>query len=268
VQFAYFAIELAQTDLATVISSGSIPPLQMLDTYHVMCRSIRRIHQLGYTHRDLKPSNFLIMADGTVRLSDLGTARGMDAASAKLAAAYIYPPGDLTYAAPETLAALLDDDPLLAYKADVFALGAILFEMITGTVLGLHLFDPRFRSDLTPMMAAIARGKRKETFDKLVPSIADGHPLPNLFAFAPSIPRSILPLLDDLYKQMAHLDHRRRLCDFDRIWLRVESCTKVLRNEEAYKKWREAKQLRKAALKHKLEKRQLRAALTKMKESL
>jgi serine/threonine protein kinase len=268
VPFAYFGLELAQTDLATVISSGSVPPRQILDMYRVMCRSIRRLHQLGYTHRDLKPSNFLIMSDSTVRLSDLGTARGMDAATAKLAAAYIYPPGELTYASPETLAALLDDDPLLAYKADVFALGAVLFEMVTGTVLGLHLFDPRFRSELTPMMAAIARGKRKETFDSLVPSIADGHPLPNLFAFAPTIPLSILPILDDLYKRMAHLDYRRRLCDFDRISLRIESCTKVLRNDEAYKKWREAKRLSKVALEKKLERRQLRAAAAKTKESI
>ena len=192
----------------------------------------------------------------------------MDAATAKLAAAYIYPPGELTYASPETLAALLDDDPLLAYKADVFALGAVLFEMVTGTVLGLHLFDPRFRSELTPMMAAIARGKRKETFDSLVPSIADGHPLPNLFAFAPTIPLSILPILDDLYKRMAHLDYRRRLCDFDRISLRIESCIKVLRNDEAYKKWREAKRLYKVALEKKLERRQLRAVAAKTKESI
>jgi serine/threonine protein kinase len=266
--FSYFGLELAQTDLAAMISSSSLSPGQLLDVYRVMCRSVRRLHQLGYTHRDLKPSNFLMMPDGTVRLSDLGTARKMDAASPQLSPAYIFPPGELTYASPEALAALLDDDPRLAYKADVFALGAVLFEMVTGTVLGLHLFDQRFRTDLTQMMAVIARGKRKDTFDSLVLAIADGHPLPNLFAFAPTIPPSILPLLDDLYKQMSHLDYRRRLCDFDRIWLRIESCSKVLRNEEAYRKWRDAKRLYKAARERKLEERRQRVTKAAAKESI
>lgn len=257
--FAYFGLELAKTDLGTLISGGELTSEQMLQIYHLMCRSVRRLHQLGYTHRDLKPSNFLLMADGSVRLSDFGTARRMEAGSPQLSPAYIYPPGDLTYASPETLAALLDDDPMLAFGADVFALGAVLFEIITGTVLGVQLFDARFRSDLTEIMAAMTRGKRKDMFDRLVPSIADGHPLPNLFAFAPSVPSSILPLLDDLYKRLAHLDYRKRLKDLEFVYLRIGSCLKVLRNEDAYRKLREAKQRYRAARKRKSERRLQRA---------
>jgi hypothetical protein len=119
--------------------------------------------------------------------------------------------------------------------------------MVTGAVLGLQLFDARYRDDLTQMMAAIKKGTRKEMFDRLIPSIADGHPLPNLFTFAPAVSLSILPLLDGLYKEMAHLDYRKRLDDFDRMWLRIESCLKVLKNEEAYRKLRERRQRAKAA---------------------
>jgi serine/threonine protein kinase len=190
--FSYFALELAKSDLASLIHAGGITPQQMLDWYHPMCRSIRRLHQLGYTHRDLKPSNFLLMADGSVRLSDFGTAKHLNAATAPLSGSYVYPPGDLVYASPEILAALLDDDPSLALTADVFALGSVLFEMVTGTVLGLHLFDMRYRDDLTQMMAAIKKGKRKEMFDRLIPEISNNHPLPNLFTFAPTVPLSIL----------------------------------------------------------------------------
>ena len=268
VPFAYFALELAETDLSSVISAGQPTARQLLDRYHPICRSVRRLHQLGYTHRDIKPGNFLIMADGSIRLSDFGTARRMDNASPQLSASYTYPPGDLTYASPETLAALLDDDAGLAYKADVFALGAVLFELGTGTVLGLHLFDPSYRADLTMMMAAITCGKRKEAFDRLIPNIRDNHPLPNLFAFAPTVPRSILPLLDDLYKQMAHLDYHKRLCDFDRIWLRFESCLKVLGNEAAYQKWRESKRRYQEAKELKAERRNRRFLATKNKETL
>ena len=199
------------------------------------------------------------MRDGSVRLSDFGTAKKLTDSSMALSASYIYPPGDLTYAAPEILAALLDDDPKLAFKADKFSLGSVLFEMVTGTVLGLQLFDARYRDDLTQMMAAIKKGKRKEMFDRLIPSIADGHPLPNLFTFAPAVPLSILPLLDALYKEMAHLDYRKRLDDFDRVWLRIESCLKVLKNEQAYKKLRERRQQAKAARKARVERCSSRA---------
>jgi serine/threonine protein kinase len=65
---------------------------------------VRRPHRRGYAHRDLKPANFLVMSDGSVRLSDFGTAKKLTDASPALSASYIYPPGDLTYAAPEILA--------------------------------------------------------------------------------------------------------------------------------------------------------------------
>jgi serine/threonine protein kinase len=245
--FSYFALELAETDLDSVINSQSLTAGNILQWFHPICKSVRRLHHRGYVHRDLKPANFLIMPDGSVRLSDFGTAKKLTDSISALSASYIYPPGDLTYAAPEILAALLDDDPKLAFKADMFALGAVLFEMVTGTVLGLQLFDPRYRDDLTQMMAAIKKGTRKEMFDRLIPSIADGHPLPNLFTFAPAVSLSILPLLDGLYKEMAHLDYRKRLDDFDRIWLRIESCLKVLKNEEGYRKLRERRERAKAA---------------------
>jgi serine/threonine protein kinase len=245
--FTYFALELAETDLGSVINSQVLTAENILESFHLICTSVRRLHHRGYAHRDLKPTNFLIMSDGSVRLSDFGTAKKLTDSSPALSASYVCPPGDLRYAAPEILAALLDDDPKLAFIADQFALGAVLFEMVTGNVLGLQLFDQRYREDLTQMMAAIKKGTRKEMFDRLIPSISDGHPLPNLFTFAPAVSLSILPLLDRLYKEMAHLDYRKRLDDFDRVWLRIESCLKVLKNEEAYLKLRERRQRAKAA---------------------
>jgi serine/threonine protein kinase len=257
--FTYFALELAETDLGSVINSQVLTAANVLEWFHPICTSVRRLHHRGYAHRDLKPTNFLIMSDGTVRLSDFGTAKKLTDSSPALSASYVYPPGDLRYAAPEILAALLDDDPKLAFIADKFSLGAVLFEMVTGNVLGLQLFDPRYREDLTQMMAAIKKGTRRAMFDRLIPSISDGHPLPNLFTFAPAVSFSILPLLDRLYKEMAHLDYRKRLDDFDRVWLRIESCLKVLKNEEAYLKLRERRERAKAARETKVARCNVRA---------
>ena len=265
--FTYFALELAEADLGSLINAQTLTAEDILESFHPMCRSVRRFHHLGYAHRDLKPSNFLIMPDGSVRLSDFGTAKKLNDSSPALSASYVYPPGDLTYASPEILAALLDDDPKLAFIADKFALGSVLFEMVTGAVLGQQLFDPRYREDLTQMMAAIKKGKRKEMFDRLIPSIADGHPLPNLFTFAPPVSLSILPSLDRLYKEMAHLDYRKRLDDFDRVWLRIESCLKVLKNEEGYRKLRERRQRAKAAREARVARCSARAEEGKKKRS-
>lgn len=156
---------------------------------------------------------------------------------------------------PETLACLLDDDASIAFCADVFALGAILFEMATGSILGLHMFDDAFRQDLTRSMSVVARGQRKSVFHGFVGSIANSHPLPNLAAFRPAIPASIVPLIDELYKSLAHLDYRQRLMDFERVILRVQTCLLILRNEEKYQRWKQQKERYRMARLQKLQRR-------------
>lgn len=98
--FAYYALELAVTDLGSLIADGSLEAEQMLEVFHVICRAVRRLHRLGYVHRDLKPPNFLLTHAGQIKLSDFGTARLLDGTDAPLSANYVLPPGDLRYAAP------------------------------------------------------------------------------------------------------------------------------------------------------------------------
>lgn len=251
-KFSYFGLELAETDLEAAIMNTCLGPEEVLEGFHVMCRAVRRLHSRGYVHRDLKPSNFVILPDGSIKMADLGTARRISQRENPLSPVYVLPPGDKRYAAPEAMGCLLDDDCTVAYAADVFALGAILFEMITGTILGLQVFDERFRSQLLNDMVAVPRGQRKARFNEIVGAITDNHPLPNLAAFAPDFPRSILPLVDELYKAMACLDYRKRLMDFDRIFLRLRSALVVLRNEEKYQRWRQRQKLIRQARQQKL----------------
>lgn len=79
--FAYYALELAETDLGSLIADGLLGTEQMLEVFHVMCRSVQRLQRLGYTHRDLKPPNFLLTKTGEIKLSDFGTARSLDGAA-------------------------------------------------------------------------------------------------------------------------------------------------------------------------------------------
>jgi serine/threonine protein kinase len=135
VKFSYYAVEKAICDLETVLNRGPITAEEALQFFHEMCRAVQRIRARQIAHRDLKPRNFLLMGNGEVKLADLGTARIYNGTDGVLSG-YQGPPGDFRYCAPEMLAILHDDIPEVALNADFYALGAILFELLTGTNLG------------------------------------------------------------------------------------------------------------------------------------
>lgn len=240
-RFAYFALELADTDIAAVVAGGQWGPEENLTAFSAMCRAVQRIHCRRVAHRDLKPGNFLVMPDGSTKLSDLGTARIIDGSVPGIALAYTAQPGDKRYTAPEIIAGLHDVDPEFAFRADVFSLGAILFELFTGTMLALPLYGHGLANDLA-VMSMIRRPDRRQTYDHVADSIADGHPLPNIGDFGTGVPGSIRNRVDTLYKAMCALDYRARLCEFERIFHQINVCFLVLRNEQKYRKWKAQKE--------------------------
>lgn len=245
--FHYYAIELASGDASDAIAGGGWDPERMLLAFRALCRAVQRIHALRIAHRDLKPSNMLVMATGEVKLSDFGTARQIDSMTPALASVYAAPPGDRRYCAPEMLACLHDENPAIAFTSDFFSLGAVLFEMFSGTILGLRLFNPQFWADIAQAMHAVRLGQRQGTYDRIVGSIANSRPLPSVSAFGAVVPLGIRDRLDELYRCLAEIDYRRRLCNFEQIFRKINICLLVLRNERTYQRWLEQKQKRRAA---------------------
>ena len=93
-----------------------------------MAESLAHAHERGVLHRDIKPSNVLVTADGLPMLLDFNLARDprADASGPSLG-------GTLAYMAPEHLEALAEgDDASVDHRADVFALGVLLYEALTG----------------------------------------------------------------------------------------------------------------------------------------
>ncbi len=242
-RFPYFVVELASTDVASILRAGTWRAEQKLIAFREMCKAVQRIHRKGIVHRDIKPSNFLVMENGDIRLSDFGTARHADGAEPPILATYPAAPGDSRYASPEMHALLHDDDPLIALKGDIFALAATLFEMFSGAVLGIQLFDASFARDLAYAMGAVQKRDRKRDYLEFLQALDAGHPLPSISVYASDVPPSIRDLLDGLYKSMATLDFRRRLCDFETIFLKIDQCLLVLRIEEKVRQWRQQKEL-------------------------
>ena len=124
IRYAYYAMERADSDVATAILDQTWDAHACLIAFHCMVRAVQRVHRLRLVHRDLKPDNFLI-TDSGIKLSDFGTARFLDGTEPPLMNSYDMPPGDHRYTSPELFACLHDVTPEVAFKADIFSLGAI-----------------------------------------------------------------------------------------------------------------------------------------------
>jgi serine/threonine protein kinase len=238
IPFAYYAVELASHDVNSVILADRWTPTQKLEAFRVMCRAVQRIHTRRVAHRDLKPSNFLVMPDGTLRISDFGTARDLSDPTSGLLPAYQAPPGDFGYAAPEIMASLHDVDPAFAFGGDVYSLGAILFELFARTPLVLRLFDAATLGALRQSMNIVDRTVRVRTYNGFVTNMANAHPLPSLAHFGGTVPSCALPLIDRLYQSMAAIDYRSRLSDFNKIFSLINTSIWSIQHEDAYRRLR------------------------------
>ncbi len=122
----YLVMELLEGGtLADRIRRGPLP----LDTINTILSQVAQaldyIHNNGIVHRDLKPSNILFDRNGYAILTDFGISKRMNTIAALTAAGMAM--GTLVYMAPEQLQGEPSDK-----RADVYALGVVLFEMLTG----------------------------------------------------------------------------------------------------------------------------------------
>jgi serine/threonine protein kinase/tetratricopeptide (TPR) repeat protein len=91
-----------------------------------ICEGLTEAHRLGVVHRDLKPQNVMIDTQGNARIMDFGIARSLDAKGITGAGVMI---GTPEYMSPEQVEGKEVDQ-----RSDIYSLGVILFEMLTGRV--------------------------------------------------------------------------------------------------------------------------------------
>jgi serine/threonine-protein kinase len=123
----YFTMEFIEGgSLARKLAEGPMPAREAAALVIQVTESIEKAHQNGIIHRDLKPGNVLLTADGTPKVTDFGLARLESDARLTLSGA---PVGTPSYMAPEQARG---EKSAIGPATDVYALGAILYECLTG----------------------------------------------------------------------------------------------------------------------------------------
>jgi formylglycine-generating enzyme required for sulfatase activity/tRNA A-37 threonylcarbamoyl transferase component Bud32 len=123
----FFALEFcAGGSLEKKLAGTPLEPAQAAQLVEQVARAMQAAHQRGIIHRDLKPANILLDSDGHPKVGDFGLARKIEAGAGLTATGAVM--GTPSYMAPEQARGGKD----VGLAADVYALGAILYECLTG----------------------------------------------------------------------------------------------------------------------------------------
>jgi WD40 repeat protein len=163
---AYFSLELVDGgSLAARLTGAPMPQRDAARLIETLARAVAYAHQRGVIHRDLKPANVLLTADNTPKITDFGLAKRLESGLRLTRLGDIL--GTPSYMAPEQARGKPRE---VGTPADLYALGAILYETLTGrppfredtglaTLLKAELeeVDPpsRLRRGLSPDLEAI-----------------------------------------------------------------------------------------------------------------
>ncbi|MFO0969786.1 MAG: serine/threonine-protein kinase [Gemmataceae bacterium] len=124
----YFTMEFVEGEsLSQKLVQGALPPREAARYVRQMARGIHYAHQRGIIHRDLKPSNIIIDPSGEPQITDFGLAKRLDNDSKQTRTGAVL--GTPSYMAPEQAQGRNDE---LGPPADIYSLGAILYELVTG----------------------------------------------------------------------------------------------------------------------------------------
>jgi serine/threonine-protein kinase len=124
----YYSMELLEGgSLARRVAAGPLPPREACGLVRTLALAMQAAHDRKIVHRDLKPANVLFATDGTPKITDFGLAKLLDADAGQTQTGDVM--GTASYMSPEQARG---DAGLVGPPTDVYALGAILYELLAG----------------------------------------------------------------------------------------------------------------------------------------
>jgi peroxiredoxin len=155
----YFALEfLGGGSLARDRRGRPLPAREAAQMVETLAGAMHYAHQRGIVHRDLKPSNVLLTEDGIPKITDFGLAKQIEADSSLTQSGAII--GTPSYMAPEQARGETKE---VGPVVDVYALGAILYELLTGR--------PPFRAHTPVDTILLVRSERPVPPSRLKPDV-------------------------------------------------------------------------------------------------
>ncbi|MFM9961235.1 MAG: serine/threonine-protein kinase [Planctomycetaceae bacterium] len=160
-KFYFLTMEFVDgVNLRQAMKAGRLTPQQALAIVPPICEALQFAHDRGIVHRDIKPENLLLDKEGRVKIADFGIARMLRAESSHARQSV----GDVDHGSAHALASVTTEAELtqesvlgtpsymapeqrerpsaVDHRADIFSLGVVLYEMLTGELPGASLQPP------------------------------------------------------------------------------------------------------------------------------
>ena len=189
---AYMAMEFIEgAELRTLLGEGRpLPVAQAVSIAAQVAEGLAYAHEHGVVHRDIKPANIMVLAEGPVKITDFGIAR-MRANNDELTQSGMML-GSPKYMSPEQVIGKRAD-----HRSDLFSLGVILYEMLTGTA-------PFTGENVTALMYQIVN------FVPPAPSVVNPA-VPELLNFI--VAKMLAKPLEERYQSAQELSSDLRACE-------------------------------------------------------
>ncbi|HEY4000994.1 MAG TPA: serine/threonine-protein kinase [Candidatus Xenobia bacterium] len=180
----YMVLEFIDGTSLRALLRPRLDPAHALPLFLQMCAGLQFAHLRGYVHRDLKPENIMVTHGGVAKIADFGIAKHLQKPAATRSATTM---GTPRYMSPEHL-----DSKHTDTRADVYSMGIILFEMLTGQtpfdgdlmeLIGHHMFtippritdlDPALPEELAHIVGRMLEkqpGERYQTMDEVAQAL-------------------------------------------------------------------------------------------------
>ncbi|MEM7145620.1 MAG: protein kinase [Verrucomicrobiota bacterium] len=171
--YLYIVMEFVEgTDLSDLIAKNALTHDQTLAIITQTCDALQYAHEQGIVHRDIKPANIMLDVHGQVKIADFGLAKltGADHAQLTQLTMTNMAMGTPDYVAPEALELGVEVD----HRADVYSLGVMLYQMLTGSIpRGLFQPPSQKKPDLDPRLDTVVANAMQSERDARYQSVTE-----------------------------------------------------------------------------------------------